>query len=77
MTDDLLADLLIAVKQQLTSPQTLYVAKTYNRLTTLGIKPAAAKNQIAECLGEVMDEILVSRKPFDEATYKALLLELP
>ena len=77
MTDDLLPDLLAAVGQQLTSPQTPYVAKTLARLLKLGIEEAEAKTQIALCLGEEMDNILRTRKPFDETAYRASLDGLP
>jgi hypothetical protein len=77
MNDDLLADLLAAVEQQLTSPQTPYVAKTFNRLVKLGIDESEAKSQIALCLGEEMDEVLKNRRSFDEKAYKAALEELP
>ena len=77
MTDDLLPDLLSAVGQQLTSPQTPYVAKTLARLLKLGIEEAEAKTQIALCLGEEMDNILRTRKPFDEKAYRTSLDALP
>lgn len=77
MNDDLLPDLLAAVGQQLTSPQTPYVAKTLTRLLKLGIEEAEAKTQIALCLGEEMDKILRTRKPFDEKAYRASLDALP
>lgn len=77
MNDDLLPDLLAAVGQQLTSPQTPYVAKTLTRLLKLGIEEAEAKTQIALCLGEEMDKILRTRKPFDEKAYRAALDALP
>ncbi len=77
MNDDLLPDLLAAVEQQLTSPQTPYVAKNLTRLLKLGIEEADAKTQIALCLGEEMDKILRTRKPFDEKAYRANLEGLP
>ena len=77
MNDDLLPDLIAAVEQQLTSPQTPYVAKTFTRLLKLGIEEAEAKSQIALCLGEEMDAILRTRKPFDEKSYRARLDALP
>ena len=73
MDDDLLPDLLLAVEQQLVSPQTPYVAKTLARLVGLGIEESEAKTQIALCLGEEMERILGSRKPFDEKSYCANL----
>ena len=77
MNDDLLPDLLLAVEQQLVSPQTPYVAKTLARLVGLGIEESEAKTQIALCLGEEMERILSSRKPFDEKTYRTDLDVLP
>ena len=77
MNDDLLPDLLAAVEQQLTSPQTPYVAKNLARLLKLGIEQTEAKTQIALCLGEEMDKILMTRKPFDEKAYRASLEALP
>ena len=77
MNDDLLPDLIAAIEQQLTSPQTPYVAKTFTRLLKLGIEETEAKSQIALCLGEEMDAILRTRKPFDEKSYRARLDALP
>ncbi len=77
MNDDLLPDLIAAVEQQLTSPQTPYVAKAFARLLKLGLDEAEAKSQIALCLGEEMDNILRTRKPFDEKAYRASLDTLP
>lgn len=77
MNDDLLPDLLTAVEQQLASPQTPYVAKTLARLLQLGVEEADAKTQIAICLGEQMDRILQTRKPFDEKAYRQNLDGLP
>lgn len=77
MNDDLLPDLIAAVEQQLVSPQTPYVAKTLARLVKGGLDEAEAKSQIALTLGEEMDKLLRTRKPFDEKSYKAGLNALP
>lgn len=77
MNNDLLPDLLIAVEQQLVSPQTPYVRKTLDRLVKLEVEEADAKTQIAICLGEQMDEVMRTKKPFDEKAYRAALEELP
>lgn len=77
MNDELLADLLAAVEQQLVAPQTKYVAKTFDRLTKLGLEEAEAKEQIAICLGEEMDKVMRTKKGFDEKAYKTALDELP
>jgi hypothetical protein len=77
MNEALLNDLIAAVEQQLTSPDTPYVAETFARLTALGMDAHEAKTQIAICLGEEMDEILRERRPFDPAAYRKSLAELP
>ena len=77
MNDDLLPDLIAAVEQQLTSPQTPYVAQTFARLVKLGIPEADAKSQIALCLGEEMDQVLRNRRGFDEKAYRTSLDGLP
>lgn len=77
MSDDLLPDLLAAVEQQLVSPQTKYVAKTYGRLVKAGLGEDAAKRQIALCLGEQMDEMMRKKRGFDENAYREALDELP
>ncbi len=77
MHDDLFPELITAVEQQMASPQTPYVAATYQRLTGLGIESDEAKSQIAVCLGEEMEKILASKKPFDEAAYRTALDALP
>ncbi|BCU75676.1 hypothetical protein [Luteolibacter sp. LG18] len=77
MNDDLLPELLAAVEQQLTSPQTKYVAKTLDRLLKLGVPDSEAKEQIALCLGQEMDAAYRKRRGFDEKSYKGLLDELP
>jgi hypothetical protein len=77
MTDELFADLLAAVEQQLTSPQTPYVGATLRRLVKLGVEESEAKSQIALCLGEEMDEVLRKRRAFDEKAYRAFLDALP
>lgn len=77
MNEELLADLLVAVEQQLVSVQTRYVAKTFERLCGLGLGEEQAKEQIAWCLGEVMDEMMRTRRAFDEKAYREALDGLP
>ena len=77
MPADLLPDLLAAVEQQLTSPQTRYVAASLVRLESLGLAAAEAKDQIALCLGDAMDQVLRHHRPFDQAAYRAALDALP
>lgn len=77
MSDELLPDLLAAVEQQLVSPQTKYVAKTLERLKKAGLEDGEAKNQIALCLGEQMDEMMRTKRGFDEKAYREALDGLP
>jgi hypothetical protein len=77
MDDELLANLVAAVEQQLESPRTSYVAGTLRRLVNLGLPEDEAKAQIAFCLGEQSDRMLRSKKPFDEAAYRERLAQLP
>lgn len=77
MSDELLPDLLAAVEQQLVSPQTKYVAKTYGRLLKAGLGEDAAKRQIALCLGEQMEEMMRKKQGFDENGHREALDELP
>jgi len=77
MDDDLLPELVAAVEQQLASPQTKYVAKTFERLTKGGLADAEAKEQIALCLGQEVDASYRKRRGFDEKSYKELLKGLP
>lgn len=77
MSDELMPDLLAAVEQQLVSPQTKYVAKTLDRLMKAGMEEMEAKNQIALCLGEEMDQVLRKKRGFDEKAYRESLDGLP
>lgn len=77
MSDELMPDLLAAVEQQLVSPQTKYVAKTLERLVKAGMEDMEAKNQIALCLGEEMDQVLRKKRGFDENAYRESLDGLP
>ena len=77
MSDDLLPDLLSAVEQQIHSPQTPYVAKTFRRLVGSGLTESEAKGQIAICLDEEMYLVLRERRGFDAAAYRAALDALP
>lgn len=77
MNEDLLPELLFAVDQQLASSQTKYVKKAYDRLLKLGLDETEAKTQIAICLGEQMDEVMRTKRPFNEAAYKESLEDLP
>lgn len=77
MSDDaFFQDLRDAVEQQLTSPQTPYVAKALERLTAKGMSEEDAKDRIAACLGEETDAMYRRKSAFDEKSYKKRLEEI-
>lgn len=77
MDDDVSSDLLLAVRQQMDSPRTGYVAETFRRLTSDGIPEQDALEQIAICLAQEMGAMTKHRRAFDEAAYQAALKNLP
>lgn len=74
---DILKGLLSAIDDQLQSTATPYVKKTYDRLLALGLTDEQAREEMADCLGEELDEMLEKKRPFDEKNYIALLDALP
>jgi len=71
--DAFFQDLLNAVEQQLVAPQTKYVAKALERLTSKGMSAEDAKERIAACLGEETDAMWRSKRGFDEKSYREKL----
>jgi hypothetical protein len=71
--DAFFQDLLNAVEQQLVAPQTKYVAKTLERLTSKGMSAEDAKERIAACLGEETDAMWRGKRGFDEKSYREKL----
>lgn len=74
---EVLASLLLAVDDQLRSPQTPYVKACYDRLLSLGMNGKQIREEIADCLGQELDEMLEHKRSFSEANYRALLDALP
>lgn len=74
---DILSGLIQAVGEQLHSPQTTYVRATYERLSALKLSDTHIHEEIADCLGEELDEMLAKQRPFDEKNYRKLLDKLP
>lgn len=77
MSDELLPDLLAAVEQQMVSPQTKYVAKTFERL----VKARAGGNggEAPDCAvpGRGNGCGIAAKAGFDEKAYRAALDALP
>jgi hypothetical protein len=74
---EVLASLLLAVDDQLRSPQTPYVKACYDRLVGLGMNHEQIREEIADCLGQELDEMLEYKRSFSEAHYRILLDALP
>jgi hypothetical protein len=74
---EILNGLMQAIDEQLQSPQTPYVRKTLNRLLALGLSEQQAREEMADCLGEELDDMLAKSRPFQEKSYRALLDALP
>ena len=74
---EILQGLLLAVDDQLRSVATPYVKATYERLRNLGLGDEQAREEIADCLGQELDEMLEKKRPFDEKSYRSLLDALP
>ncbi|MBK1826182.1 hypothetical protein [Haloferula rosea] len=66
-------ELLAAVDQQLQSPDTPYVSKTFKRLLTAGLDEGEAREAIARCLAEITDQVVRSGRPFDADAYRISL----
>ena len=71
--DRFFEELLHAVDQQLESAGTIYVRKTFERLTKAGVEPDEAREAIARCLAEATDRMFRSQRPFDEDAYRTSL----
>ena len=74
----LVESLLPAVEQQLTSPDTPYVKKTFTRLVEKeALTPDDAKIIIAHCLADESNRMFIEKRSFDTKRYKQLLTALP
>ena len=79
---DLVTSLIPAVEEQLTSRETTYVRKTYQRLLKLDdegeeIDEELAKKMIALCLADESNRMFIDKRNFDELRYQELLNALP
>jgi hypothetical protein len=74
---EILQGLLLAVDDQLRSAATPYVKATYERLRSLGLGDEQAREEIGDCLGQELDEMLEKKRAFDETAYRSLLDALP
>ncbi len=76
--ENLIESLLPAVEQQLVSPDTPYVKKTFTRLVEKeALSPEEAKELIALCLADESNRMFIDKRDFDVARYQQLLASLP
>ncbi len=76
--ENLIESLLPAVEQQLESPDTPYVKKTFTRLVEKeALSPEEAKELIALCLADESNRMFIDKRDFDVARYQQLLASLP
>jgi uncharacterized protein YidB (DUF937 family) len=76
--DDLIQDLIPAVKEQLNSKDLPFVAATFTRLTEKeGLDQEAALELIAQALAITVNTMMTQGRSFDTASYRQLLKLLP
>ena len=76
--ENLIESLLPAVEQQLESPDTPYVKKTFTRLVEQeALSPEEAKELLALCLADESNRMFIDKRDFDVARYQQLLAGLP
>lgn len=78
MDDPEILALLPAIEEQLTSPETPFVAKTLsNLLAEDDIEEEEAKYMIAFCLADEIEKMNREERPFNLERYQLLLTLLP
>jgi transcriptional regulator CtsR len=75
--DDLVRNLVPAVKQQLESKQTPFVKKTLDRLLETGVSEDEAEMMIALCLADESNRMFIDKRDFNLVRYQELLDALP
>jgi len=75
--DDLVKNLVPAVREQLKSPDTPCVKKTMDRLLADGEEDAEAEMMIALCLADESNRMFIDKRGFDLKRYQELLDALP
>ena len=74
--DEMIEDLLPAVQEQLSAPETAYVKGCLERLTG---KEKLEEQEALELIAQavVINEMVVGGRPFDSEKYRSLLKDLP
>lgn len=82
MEDDISAEelsinLIPAVEQQISSPDTPFVSVNYHRLKSEGIEDEEAKMMIALCLADEVETLQKEKREFNLTRYEQMLQFLP
>ena len=76
--DEAVEKLLPAIEEQLSSKETPYVRKAYERiLEEPAIEEDEAKAMLAFCLADEIEAMMTNERPFDSDRYQMLLSLLP
>lgn len=76
--EELIADMIPAVKEQLECKDLPFVKQVFDRLTTKeSFEEEEAFELLAQALAIAVNKMMTSGKPFDGAYYKELLANLP
>lgn len=76
--EEMIETLVPAVREQLESPDTVYVKVCMERLTGREkMEEQEALELIAQALAIAINEMVVGGRPFNSGRYKALLKDLP
>jgi len=76
--EEMIETLVPAVREQLESPNTVYVKGCMERLTGREkMEEQEALELIAQALAIAINEMVVGGRPFNSGRYKALLKDLP
>lgn len=76
--DEMIEELVPAVREQMEAPETAYVKACLERLTGREkLEEQEALELMAQALAVAINEMVVGGRPFDSGKYKALLQDLP
>jgi len=75
--NDLVKNLVPAVREQIKSPETPFVKKALDRLIADGEEEAEAEMMLALCLADESNRMFIDKRGFDLKRYQELLDALP
>jgi hypothetical protein len=75
--NEIVVQLIPAIEQQMTSKDTPFVKKHFERLLGLGESEHEAKKMMALCLADESNRLYIEGRDFDLKRYQSLLEALP